>query len=183
MWMSNVVVALRGDHKVIELLFEHRLTGLLLTGEADLVLAGPLRQRLLHALQPGVVAWCLDQIMGIDQTAEGIELTLGSARAIGAFVYIRPHGTAMLAPAAVKGAPSYWYDPMRPSEHFDKPGKSPFMDMRLVPGYADGSRSSPGIVRIAVSRRRFNSRAPAKIAKAICCANCIDTTRILVIGN
>ena len=32
-----------------------------------------------------------------------------------------------------KERPSYWYDPMRPAEHFDKPGKSPFMDMQLVP--------------------------------------------------
>src|SRR3546814_13643529 len=31
----------------------------------------------------------------------------------------------------------YWYDPMRPERHFDKPGKSPFMDMQLVPKYAD----------------------------------------------
>ena len=23
----------------------------------------------------------------------------------------------------------YWYDPMVPDQHFDKPGKSPFMDM------------------------------------------------------
>jgi len=33
--------------------------------------------------------------------------------------------------------PLYWYDPMQPSQHFDKPGKSPFMDMQLVPKYAD----------------------------------------------
>lgn len=26
----------------------------------------------------------------------------------------------------------YWYDPMRPEVHFDKPGTSPFMDMALV---------------------------------------------------
>ncbi|BAV91565.1 efflux RND transporter periplasmic adaptor subunit [Candidatus Desulfovibrio trichonymphae] len=32
----------------------------------------------------------------------------------------------------------YWYDPMYPGTHFDKPGKSPFMDMDLVPRYADG---------------------------------------------
>jgi membrane fusion protein, copper/silver efflux system len=32
----------------------------------------------------------------------------------------------------------YWYDPMEPSQHFDKPGKSPFMDMQLVAKYADG---------------------------------------------
>lgn len=33
----------------------------------------------------------------------------------------------------------YWYDPMVPAQHFDKPGKSPFMDMQLVPRYADGA--------------------------------------------
>lgn len=31
----------------------------------------------------------------------------------------------------------YWYDPMRPDVHFDRPGKSPFMDMELLPKYAD----------------------------------------------
>jgi Cu(I)/Ag(I) efflux system membrane fusion protein len=31
----------------------------------------------------------------------------------------------------------YWYDPMYPQQKFDKPGKSPFMDMQLVPRYAD----------------------------------------------
>jgi Cu(I)/Ag(I) efflux system membrane fusion protein len=31
----------------------------------------------------------------------------------------------------------YWYDPMVPDQHFEGPGKSPFMDMQLVPRYAD----------------------------------------------
>jgi len=31
----------------------------------------------------------------------------------------------------------YWHDPMVPNARFDKPGKSPFMDMQLVPVYAD----------------------------------------------
>jgi Cu(I)/Ag(I) efflux system membrane fusion protein len=31
----------------------------------------------------------------------------------------------------------YWYDPMYPGTRFDKPGKSPFMDMDLSPRYAD----------------------------------------------
>ncbi len=31
----------------------------------------------------------------------------------------------------------YWYDPMVPGSKFDRPGKSPFMDMELVPKYAD----------------------------------------------
>ena len=33
----------------------------------------------------------------------------------------------------------YWHDPMTPGSKFDKPGKSPFMDMQLVPVYADES--------------------------------------------
>lgn len=31
----------------------------------------------------------------------------------------------------------YWYDPMFPQQKFDQPGKSPFMDMQLVPQYTD----------------------------------------------
>ena len=31
----------------------------------------------------------------------------------------------------------YWYDPMTPEKQFDKAGKSPFMDMDLMPKYAD----------------------------------------------
>ena len=46
----------------------------------------------------------------------------------------------------------YWYDPMVPDQHFDKPGKSPFMDMMVVPRYADGDtgrgiRIDPGLRR------------------------------------
>jgi len=33
----------------------------------------------------------------------------------------------------------YWHDPMVPGQKFDKPGKSPFMDMDLVPVYADAA--------------------------------------------
>ena len=42
--------------------------------------------------------------------------------------------------------PLYWYDPMVPDQRFDKPGKSPFMDMQLVPKYADqpASAAQPG---------------------------------------
>ena len=38
----------------------------------------------------------------------------------------------------------YWHDPMAPGKKFDKPGKSPFMDMPLVPVYADES-AGPGV--------------------------------------
>lgn len=40
----------------------------------------------------------------------------------------------------------YWYDPMVPTQHFDKPGKSPFMDMELVPKYADEGNGAQGIM-------------------------------------
>jgi Cu(I)/Ag(I) efflux system membrane fusion protein len=50
--------------------------------------------------------------------------------------------TAMGAPASKADAPDgrkvlYWHDPMVPGQKFDKPGKSPFMDMQLVPVYAE----------------------------------------------
>lgn len=39
----------------------------------------------------------------------------------------------------------YWHDPMVPGHKFDKPGKSPFMDMQLVPVYADEGPASRGV--------------------------------------
>lgn len=44
----------------------------------------------------------------------------------------------------------YWYDPMVPTQKFDKPGKSPFMDMQLEPKYAnEGSDGEEGGVAIS----------------------------------
>lgn len=37
----------------------------------------------------------------------------------------------------------YWYDPMMPGQKFDKPGKSPYMDMDLVPFYEDEAKGGP----------------------------------------
>lgn len=39
----------------------------------------------------------------------------------------------------------YWHDPMVPGHRFDKPGKSPFMDMQLVPVYADEGAQGGGV--------------------------------------
>lgn len=39
----------------------------------------------------------------------------------------------------------YWYDPMQPEQRFDKPGKSPFMDMELVPKYAGAAQESSAL--------------------------------------
>ena len=38
----------------------------------------------------------------------------------------------------------YWHDPMVPGKRFDKPGKSPFMDMQLVPVYAEAGNAEEG---------------------------------------
>lgn len=60
-----------------------------------------------------------------------------------------PSDTSMAtAPAASSPADKkvlYWHDPMVPGQRFDKPGKSPFMDMQLVPVYADSDSADGGV--------------------------------------
>lgn len=74
------------------------------------------------------------------------------------------------APAAqAERSVLYWYDPMRPDVHFSEPGQSPFMDMALVPRYADASgeagvRIDPGVaqnlgVRLAAVERSEVARS------------------------
>ena len=46
----------------------------------------------------------------------------------------------------------YWHDPMVPGQKFDKPGKSPFMDMQLVAVYAQGQGDGEG-AGVAISSR------------------------------
>ena len=50
----------------------------------------------------------------------------------------QPQAAASGEAGTGSGKVLYWYDPMFPNQKFDKPGKSPFMDMQLVPRYADG---------------------------------------------
>jgi Cu(I)/Ag(I) efflux system membrane fusion protein len=50
----------------------------------------------------------------------------------------------------------YWYDPMVPTQRFDKPGRSPFMDMELVPRYADEA-GSDAAAAVAVSPQAVQS--------------------------
>jgi Cu(I)/Ag(I) efflux system membrane fusion protein len=57
----------------------------------------------------------------------------------------RGHTAAPPPPAAAASAKVlYWYDPMVPSQHFDKPGKSP-MGMEMVPKYADAAQRAVGV--------------------------------------
>ncbi len=43
----------------------------------------------------------------------------------------------------------YWYDPMYPQQKFDRPGRSPFMDMDLVPKYSDPGNSDASSVSVS----------------------------------
>jgi len=57
------------------------------------------------------------------------------------------------APMAIAGSENqerkilYWTDPMVPGFKSDKPGKSPFMDMEMVPVYADDAGATTVSVR------------------------------------
>ncbi|WP_085639270.1 MULTISPECIES: efflux RND transporter periplasmic adaptor subunit [unclassified Pseudomonas] len=78
----------------------------------------------------------------------GLALAIGAAGGYG----IARQGQGVEAAASAPGAPApderkalYWYDPMFPAQKFDKPGKSPFMDMQLVPRYASGAGESAAV--------------------------------------
>ena len=58
------------------------------------------------------------------------------------------HPEMATTPGATDKPVLYWYDPMHPQQKFDKPGKSPFMDMQLVPKYA-GEAADAGTVSIS----------------------------------
>jgi Cu(I)/Ag(I) efflux system membrane fusion protein len=69
---------------------------------------------------------------------------------------------ALPVPSATKPV-LYWYDPMTPSQHFDRPGKSPFMDMQLVPKYAGeaGPAAIPGVTIDPAQLQRLGARIVA----------------------
>ena len=70
---------------------------------------------------------------------------------------------APAAPVAADAAarkPLYWHDPMTPGQRFDKPGKSPFMDMDLVPVYADAAPEG-GVAVSARQQQNFGVRTAA----------------------
>jgi Cu(I)/Ag(I) efflux system membrane fusion protein len=107
-------------------------------------------------------------------TIAGAALAATAGNAI--YMYGMNRGMEMAArPQPVEGRRVlYWHDPMVPGARFDKPGKSPFMDMELVPVYVDdkapeaaGVRIDPGVqqnlgMRTAVvARSRVGTRLEA----------------------
>jgi membrane fusion protein, copper/silver efflux system len=63
--------------------------------------------------------------------------------------WLKPTPNHATAPVEARKA-LYWYDPMKPEQHFDQPGKSPFMDMELVPRYADATDSSSSTTNASI---------------------------------
>lgn len=66
----------------------------------------------------------------------------------------------------------YWYDPMYPGTHFEKPGKSPFMDMDLVPRYSgddegNGIQIDPAQVQNLAVRTRKVQRGSLAFSRDI----------------
>ncbi len=80
---------------------------------------------------------------------------LGAAAAalIGAGLWagVTKHTAGAETPAQTERKVLYWHDPMAPGFRSDKPGKSPFMDMELVPVYADEAGTNVVTVRPEVA--------------------------------
>ena len=72
-------------------------------------------------------------------------VALGVAVAAGWYLGLRNGNANAPAPAAEpERKVLYWHDPMVPGPKFDQPGKSPFMDMQLVPVYEDEAAGAGG---------------------------------------
>jgi len=105
-------------------------------------------------------------------------LLIGGILTVAVYPYFHTAGHPTSQPAERKVL--FWYDPMKPDVKFDTPGKSPFMDMDLVPKYADegdaqngnGVRIDPSLVQnlgmktIKVSRGhlQYTQTIPANVS-------------------
>ena len=109
-------------------------------------------------------------VLAVGAAGAAIGYGLSSWRSAPANLVAHGVGSTAAPPAPAASAPAerkvlYWYDPMVPMQKFDKPGKSPFMDMQLVPRYADEGDAGGGVavspqatqslgVRLAAVERR-----------------------------
>lgn len=81
------------------------------------------------------------------------------AAAFAAGYYFRRPPVADASPAdSASRRVLYWYDPMSPGQRFDKPGKSPFMDMPLTPRYADEADRDGGVTVSARQQQNLGIR-------------------------
>ena len=104
----------------------------------------------------------------------GVVVGVIIAGAIGYFGYwlaLRQKPDQPMAAMPAENKPLYWYDPMVPTQRFDKPGKSPFMDMELVPKYTNAESGggeeaavsiTPGVMQNLAIRLATVKRGPWK---------------------
>lgn len=96
-------------------------------------------------------------------------LLLAAGLALGAYLLGKRSahdGAEVATPAAPERKILYWHDPMHPQQKFDKPGKSPFMDMQLVPVYAQDKGGDGGVSVSALVRQNLGMRvAVAELAE------------------
>ena len=85
--------------------------------------------------------------LGRQQVPPATEMPVHAAAATAA-----PQKPGDVDPASGKKV-LYWHDPMVPGQRFDKPGKSPFMDMQLVPVY-EGAGGDEGGGTISARMRQ-----------------------------
>lgn len=80
----------------------------------------------------------------------------------------------------------YWHDPMVPGQKFDKPGKSPFMDMQLVPVYADEGADTGAVSISPRLAQRFGVRTfeaqPGGLASGFSAAGAIAVDERTMVG-
>jgi Cu(I)/Ag(I) efflux system membrane fusion protein len=94
-------------------------------------------------------------------------VAIAIAGALGAGYYAGKQSHGTLAPAAQSERKVlYWYDPMTPGQRFDKPGKSPFMDMDLVPRYADEATEDSG-VKVSARQQQNLGIKTAQVEKKV----------------
>lgn len=100
------------------------------------------------------------------KTVIAILIAAGLAAAVGYSVgrlHATPAGETAKATDAERKV-LYWYDPMVPGQRFDKPGKSPFMDMPLVARYADEGADNSGVT-VSPRQQQNLGMTTAKVEK------------------
>lgn len=109
-------------------------------------------------------------LFGASLLIAGIAIGYGVARIGGAM----PDGSASKYPVAAGGGVAkqerkvlYWYDPMVPDQHFDQPGKSPFMDMELQPKYAEDDSGRPGLAVSPALEQSLGLRYATAVQRAV----------------
>ncbi len=115
---------------------------------------------LLVVVLAGAGAYTLYRL-GVDRGMK-MAATVAVATASSPAAKSAPQNVGDVDPATGKKV-LYWHDPMTPGQRFDKPGKSPFMDMQLAPVYAEGSGDESSVAISPRMQQNLGVRtAPAK---------------------